>query len=260
MKIAICDDNCADRRRLITHIERSEMLSGNVQVHEFSSGQELLEAMKDIVFVLVFLDVQMEGMDGNEIAKKIREIDASLVLVFYTGYAEPSPYTMEVQPFRYIKKNMSEIQMQLYVEEALDEMIRIGKIPTLLATMDNRKLAINPSHILYIDKYRKYTRIHLSKRAYRLYGIPKDWDGINPDIRLHEKLYVTYEQLKKYGFGWPHDSYLINMNYLQCCGNDTLQLEELEFIFKISRSKKEEFHQLKDIFLCGKYVGRGGGR
>ena len=78
-----------------------------LRIHEYESGKELLSAMNHIRFAAVFLDIQMKELDGEETAKRIRQLDSSLVLVFYTGFAEPSPRTIEVQPYRYIMKNKS---------------------------------------------------------------------------------------------------------------------------------------------------------
>lgn len=65
----------------------------------------MLSAMKSIRFAVIFLDVQMKKMDGEETAKRIRCLDNNLVLAFYTGFVESSPKTLEVQPYRYIMKN-----------------------------------------------------------------------------------------------------------------------------------------------------------
>ena len=43
LRIAICDDNELDRRRLITQIEAKKQ-ECEIQLQEFSSGEELLKA------------------------------------------------------------------------------------------------------------------------------------------------------------------------------------------------------------------------
>lgn len=256
LRIAICDDNELDRRRLLAQIEAKKQ-EYEIQLQEFSSGEELLDAMQQVQFSGVFLDIQMQGMDGEAVARKIREKDAGLVLVFYTGFVEPSPVTFEVQPYRYIMKNMSEQQMEEYVTESMKKMQEQENVPRILVQAGKRQLFIRAEHVIYIEKYKRSTRVHISEYAYEGYGLEPDEEGKIPELRLHEKLGATYEALKKYGFGWPHDSYIINFLYLCSCTGKALQLAEIKNVFQISRSKAKEFQEQKDCFICSKYVKRG---
>lgn len=256
LRIAICDDNISDCQRLRIQI-REKGKNCDMQVQEFSSGEELLEAMLHTQFDGVFLDIQMKGMNGEEVAKRIRKMDVGLVLVFYTGFVEPSPVSFEVQPYRYIMKNMSEERMGEYIEEALQRMKEQEDIPRILTQVGKKTIFIQAEHIIYIEKYKRSTRVRIAQRAYSFYGIEPDSSGIYPDIRLHEKLAATYELLKKYGFGWPHDSYIVNFLYLCACTAKTLQLAECKDVFQITRSKAKEFQEQKNYFICSKYVKRG---
>ncbi len=255
-KIAICDDSRQDRRYLLNHIKRRA--KDEIQIYEYASGEELLAAMKETVFEAVFLDVQMQGIDGNETAKRIRELDVSLVLAFCTGFVEPSPVTFEVQPYRYIMKNMTEEQVADYVGDVLDKMKENGAMPSLLANVGKRQVVIRAEHVIYIEKYKKFTRMHITAQARKRYGIYPERNGELPDIKLIEKLPVTFETLKKHGFGWPHDSYIINFQYICACTAKDFQLAEVDHMFAIARSKAKEFNEQKNRFMCAKYVGRGG--
>ena len=255
IKIAICDDNELDRKRLITQIEEKGR-KYDIQIQEFSSGEELLETLQHAHFSGLFLDIEMQGMNGEEVARRIRERDASLVLVFYTGFMEPSPVSFEVQPYRYIMKHMSEEKKGDYIAEAIGKMQEQENIPRLLMQVGKKLLFIQPKHIIYIEKYKRSTRVHITEQAYSGYGIEPDASGIYPDIRLHEKLETTYEFLKKYGFGWPHDSYVINFSYLYFCTGKSLQLAGCKDVFQITRSKAKEFQKQKNYFITAKYVKR----
>lgn len=255
-EIAICDDSTMARRQLRMRVEKREVYKKIIRIHEYESGTALLEAMEDIIFSAIFLDIQMEGMDGNETAKRIRKIDSNLVLVFYTGFAEPSPISFEVQPYRYIMKNMSMGQMDEYIDAALRKMVDISKMPTLLANIGRQQVVLNIERIIYIEKYKRSTRIHITEQSYRLYGITADKEGNYPDIRMDGKLSDIYTKLKKYGFGCPHDSYIVNFNYLYACTAKTFKLAETAAEFQIARSKSKTFNELKDKFMCSKYVER----
>lgn len=255
IRIAICDDNVSDRRRLMKQIE-GKGKNYDIQMQEFSSGEELLENMQHTQFSGLFLDIQMQGIYGEEVARKIRERDAGMVLVFYTGFRKPSPMIFEVQPFRYIMKDMSDEEIGEYVAEAIQRMKEQEEVPRLLTQVGKTLIFIHAEHIIYIEKYKRSTRVHIAEQAYSFYGIEPDASGMYPDIRLHEKLGTTYEFLKKYGFGWPHDSYIVNFLYLCTCTGKTLQLAECKDVFQITRSKAKEFQEQKNYFITAKYVKR----
>lgn len=251
-EVAICDDCERDRHYLRVQIEKQIRERSDVRIREYESGGSLLEAMQDITFSAIFLDIQMAGMDGNATAKEIRELDKNVVLGFYTGFAEPSPVSFEVQPYRYIMKNMTEEQKQNYIGDILKQMFYIGKMPMLTARVARQHIRIHAEHIIYIEKYKKSVRVHLTRRALPIYGIAETEE--KPDIRIPGKLKEIYEVLEKHGFGWPHDSYIINFNYIYYCTSKVLRLMEAEDIFQIARSKAKEFNKKKDSYMCSKYV------
>lgn len=252
--IAICDDLEMDRthlrERIITLLDEKE-----ARFYEYTSGKDLLEAMEDIPFDLIFLDIQMEGMDGEETARQIRKRDDSLVLVFVTGKVDPSPRSFIVQPYRFIKKNMTDEEKDGYIQDALIRMEEIAKAPNLIAKHSGSKFILKPDDIVYIEKYKKTTLVHLSRLASDRYGV----DAV-AEVRISDKLENLYEILKHHGFGHPHDSYIINFKYLMMCTYNDFKLEGYEEIgFKITRSKALEFNRLKSLFMSGKYPkGRRG--
>lgn len=252
-EIAICDDNAEDRKRLIERIEKNVPEPEKIRIHEYTSGMCLLSAVKNIRFSIIFLDVQMNGLDGEETAVRLRELDNNVILVFNTGFAEPSPRSFEVQPYRYIMKNMPDQVMDRYIQDSLEKMLEFGQAPLLTANMNRERLFLRADDIVFIEKYKKNTRVHISESAMRIYGVEYNENGQVPDIRIPEKLESIYEKLKGYGFGYPHDSYLINFKYLIYCTSKILKLKDVDDAFQIARSKVTEFNKLKDEFMLSKY-------
>lgn len=252
-EIAICDDRAEDRKRLIQRIRKNISELEKLRIHEYTSGMCLLAAIKNIRFSIIFLDVQMNGLDGEETAIRIRKLDNNVILVFYTGFAEPSPQSFEVQPYRYIMKSMDDQIMDRYIQDSLGKMIEFGQTPLISANMNRERLFLRADDIVYIEKYKKNARVHISETAMQIYGVMNSEDGQEPDIRVSEKLDCIYEKLKGYGFGYPHDSYLINFKYLIYCTSKVLKLKDVEDGFQIARSKAAEFNKLKEEFMLSKY-------
>ena len=136
---------------------------------KFNSAVNALPVLGNAPVELLFLDIQMQGMDGERTAEEIRKMDDSVVLVFYTGFAEPTPHSFEVQPYRFMKKNMPPQEKSRHILAALDRMAELDLGPVFEARFDGGRLFLKPDDIVYIEKYRRGIRIHVSPAAKRRY-------------------------------------------------------------------------------------------
>ena len=91
LRIGICDDSAEARLSLHAMLERLlEKRAVESQIYEFSSGEGLLGWIEKHTgeVDLVFLDIEMGGMNGMEAAKALRAQSDTLQLVFVTGYTD----------------------------------------------------------------------------------------------------------------------------------------------------------------------------
>ena len=253
-EVAICDDDKRDREILKEDICENKDYGHLLRFHEYDSAEALLKDMKNINFSIIFMDVQMEGMDGEQAAEEIRKLDDVVVLVLCTGYAEPTLHSFEVQSYRFIKKNMPETEKRRYIDESLEKMVTVIQTPAIQAKMERKKITLRPDDIIYIEKYRKYLKVHLTPAAKKRHHISAENEE---DIRIYNKLVNLYGIFKPYGFGYPHNSYVINFQYIMSCKGEEIELEGVpDIIFKVSRSKAHEFNEMKRLFFQSKYESR----
>lgn len=248
-EIAVCDDCKSDRVSLIKKIRKNGTDQMKLRIHEFSSGLELLNAMERVKFSVVFLDIQMPGLDGEKTARKLRELDSRLLLVFCTGFVYPNTNNFDLEVCRFIRKDMSNETIEGYIKIVLNKMVELSTLPSLLAYHYKKQLIIDADHIVYIEKYKKSTRIHLADYAYRKYGIPAHEKWLTPSIRLAGTLEEAYEKLKGYGFGCPHTSYIVNFSSLCTCTGTSLTLYGVDGDFSITRSQSSEFNKQKVLYM-----------
>ena len=83
MKIAICDDELKITQQIEDMVRKC---LPDCEVICYGCGADLLAAKK--TFDLIFLDIQMDGLNGIQTAKKIRSIDETVLIVFITGIKE----------------------------------------------------------------------------------------------------------------------------------------------------------------------------
>ena len=90
LRIAICDDETEARDVLRFRLEKTLIELSEEIVYEFCAGTNAVSWLRKHPgeVDLLFLDVEMENMDGMEAARQIREFDENIMIVFLTGYAE----------------------------------------------------------------------------------------------------------------------------------------------------------------------------
>lgn len=90
LRIALCDDEAEARDALRIQLEKLLVEGAEDIVYEFSSGGNAASwlAKHPGEVDLLFLDVEMKGLNGMETAERIRQFDESIIIVFVTGYTD----------------------------------------------------------------------------------------------------------------------------------------------------------------------------
>ena len=122
-----CDDARESRFQLRVLLERAlEGRSAPARLLEFSSGDALLGWMDRHAgeLDLVFLDIELEGTNGMDTARALREADQSLQLVFVTGYSDYVFDGYEVGALGYLLKPAGAEELEKVLTRALTALQR----------------------------------------------------------------------------------------------------------------------------------------
>ena len=111
-KIAICDDE-----NLFTE-ELKELISGYMmekdlifEIDTYSSGEALIELGVGVArYTVVFLDINMEKIDGIKTAEMIRKVSREVFIVFVTAYVDYSLEGYRFDVVRYLLKGNANFQ------------------------------------------------------------------------------------------------------------------------------------------------------
>ena len=87
MRIAICDDENMQLYMTKTSLETAYK-SLDLVVDTYNSGVGLLNAVDDVHYDLIILDIEMPGQNGIDTAKKLRKIEDKTAIVFLTSHVE----------------------------------------------------------------------------------------------------------------------------------------------------------------------------
>lgn len=239
--IAICDDDPA-------YIKYAEDLflegKGNKEqlvFYEYISGEELLNDLEAVEkYDLLFLDVQLSGMDGNATARRFREKFPDSLLVFCSGVYLPTPESFEVLPFRYLLKSYSKERMGEEFKQIFEQMRKIKPMPLLFGKRDHKNFRIPLVYVEYIEIARRGTVIHTYENG--------ETYSYFSNVRIAEH----YANLRNFGFAYAHSSYIVHLNTISIITAAEIELISGERL-SISRSHSRIFKEKFADYLSQKY-------
>ena len=206
INIAICDDE-SGFRQIVQGCVSNYLKNNSIpyQIDMFCSGEDFLSLGVGIVkYTVVFLDINMEKMDGITVAQKIRNFSKEIFLVFVTAYFD---YTLEgykVDAIRYLMKDSNRNNFQNTVNECLDSIIEKMNYVVIKKTFGFKEGAkkISLDQIIYIESNLHKLFFHVIEDQLKVYT-------------LYETLDKIEKQLEGNTFIRIHQSYLANLKYIK---------------------------------------------
>lgn len=123
LEIVICDDEKFYRNDLQTIISTELDLSGIAyRITEFSSGEELLSKLSPNNGQIIFLDIEMKGLDGISAAKQLRERNNRAQIIFVTSHPDFVFQGYEVRALNYLLKPYEKKKLLAVLHTALEEL------------------------------------------------------------------------------------------------------------------------------------------
>lgn len=214
------DDEKAIREHICAMIE--EQKPGN-SIEACATGEELLASEKR--FDIVFLDIQMDGMNGIEAAKETREMNADTVLIFITGIKEYVFEALDLYAFHYLLKPVTKQKFTEVFGQALREagLRKMRRKKQLFINTRNKGITIDADNILYIESVSRKVEIHTTQEIIEAYGALGE---------LETQLGGTFYRC--------HRGYLVNMAHITEYKRDCITLTGGETVY-LTKKKYGEF-------------------
>ena len=99
MKIILCEDEVSQQQWMQDAILEWQKLSATpVELNIYASGEELFFKQEEWADAdTIILDIELKEMNGMEIAREIRKLDAKVPLFFATGYEKSAVFNTFLQ-------------------------------------------------------------------------------------------------------------------------------------------------------------------
>lgn len=199
MKAAVCDDEKIYHKE-VSVLLRKFMKTRNIEIYTdfYGDGEELMKSKKE--YDIVFMDYQMEGINGIETAVKLREANSDSVIIFISAYPAAALDAYEVKTFRFLVKPINEAKLF----KALDDYLRtIDYDNILLLNTHDCNYKIKMSEIIYLEGDGKYTTVRTKKQSLRIHLNLKQLE-----LRLPKSKFIRCSKAFVVGFAHisNHDS------------------------------------------------------
>lgn len=192
MRIAVCDDEELFRIEFKSVLDKV-LINAEYDIDTFSGGSSLYEAFLKNPFDLVFLDIEMPGIDGITLAKRLRAVSENVQIVFLTSHIEYALEGYEVNALRYLVKPVDMNKLSEVLKYILDKKNNSRQI---MIKQEGEDIVIDISDIIYMESMDKNVRIVTSKSEYITRYNISDYE----------------EELKNSGFLRIHRGYLISLS------------------------------------------------
>ena len=232
LRIAIVDHDQDNRDQMQVFIRRYGRGEGmDICVDEFDRADRFLAQYKS-VYDVVFMGIEMPGLDGMEAARRLRRRDADVVLVFVTAVAGPAIRGYEVDALDCVLKPLSYYAFSVKLERAIQRVHqRVGESIMLRTAGGMRRLEISQIH--YLETKSRMLYYHTA-------------DGVYP---VRSSMQRAMEELAPYSFAKCNQCYLVNLQHVSDMRDDyvTVAGENLE----ISRRSRKTFLDALVAYIGG---------
>ena len=188
-KIAVCDDERIFIDDVVSNLNGQ---SEQCEISEYFSGEELLSS--SLEFNIIFLDIEMTGIDGINTAFVLRERGYDEIIIFLTSHTEFMPDAFKVKAFRFLDKPLNSEKFKEAFSEAKKEILNTEHI--LLSDRNGKTVYLKLTDIVYLEAYGDGTYIYdKNGNVYDTDRPLKVWKsqiGSEHFFQIHKSFIVSY--------------------------------------------------------------------
>lgn len=223
-KIAVCDDEMPEIQymsNLILSWARSRCVQ--VEIDTYSSAEQLMfHDRQGARYDMLLLDIEMDGISGVELARRIRAKNSVVQIIFVTGYSDYILDGYEVEALHYLMKPVSAEKLHTVLDRAVNKLRYSEK--TLLINTSQEIVRVPLHEIRWLEVRHNYVTIH----ACDDYTVKKPLSELAQE--LDEQFFRTGR------------SFIVNMKYISKVSKSDVSLKDGTTV-PLSRGLYNEINQ-----------------
>jgi len=224
LRVFVTDDEAPARRKLLRFLAEEP---GVVVVGETSNGPDTISGVRETRPDLLFLDIQMPGMDGFGVVDALGDMFPRII--FVTAHDEYALRALEIHAFDYLLKPFDQArfskvladarreaekgrktELQVSLRQLLEE-VQPPRNPRLLVEENGRGILIALNLIDWAEADRNYVNLHIGSHTYTVRGTI---EGIEKKLDSEQFMRINRSSLIRIDFirelqKWTHGEYRI---------------------------------------------------
>ncbi len=223
-KIAIVEDEieASDTLRKMIEEYQKKDKENHYTIVTFSSASSFLFEY-NASYDLVFMDIEMPGLNGMEAAKQIREKDKHVLIVFVTNMAQYAVEGYSVHAYDFILKPINYPRFSMKFERICNELTHQNNDHYISIQIKKEVRRIRVDEIKYVEVLNHDLILHMTRECLRFRGTMKEIE----------------QKLRQENFSRCSNSFLVNLKYISGLKGDLVLLGEESL--RISQTKRFSF-------------------
>lgn len=231
MRILICDDDkniATQLQKYIMEFFKSMRLE-SPKIRCYNNGEALLSDAdsKDIVF----LDIEMPGLNGIYVGKKLKELNKNTIIFIITSYVEYLDDAMRFHVFRYLSKPIDKQRLFQNMKDA----IQLYNSTTVKIPIETKQgiYTCTTSEIILIEAMGRTITIHT----------------LNRDLIAKRNMEYWSKTLNMPCFFHTHRSFIVNMKYVTDFDHSLIHLYNDQYTAYLTKRKYSKFKNAFFLYL-----------
>ena len=233
IRIGVVEDDPASCQLVLDYLNRYQQENDEqFTVSVFDDGARIVEKYTPVYDILL-LDIEMSEMDGMAAARRIRERDDKVVIVFITAAPQYAISGYEVRALSYLLKPCR--GSRFHRNSRMIDMVRRNGDDSMLIETSNGQMRLNLADILYLESIRHTIVIHTLEGKLSINGTLKDMEA----------------KLADHHFFRSNSCYLVNLKHVTGVADQDCVMSNGEQL-RVSRPRKKAF-----LAALTDYIGGG---
>lgn len=210
IKVLIVDDEPPARRKVRRFLDRDPEIG---EIREAGSGEEAVEALANFAPDLVFLDVQMPGIDGFTALASVTQTHPEprhFHVIFLTAHAHHALRAFEAEALDYLLKPVDPERFERALERAKEQIAlrrhRTAEVPAprplkrLVVEKNGREIFLPVERLDWAESDRNYVRLHAGAETFTIRGTLESLvQQVDPEqfVRINRSQLVNLDRVKE---------------------------------------------------------------
>lgn len=229
IRVAICDDDkniCEELEDLLDEFKIKNMIGFDVDIF-YKAGSLLKHISNDNRFDIIFMDIEMDGINGIQAGKIIRKNPISIltIIIYISSHKGYAMELFDIKPFNFILKPLDKKKVLSEFSSALKIISKDSDFYAFKSKSQHHQVLIQD--ILYFESYDRKIKIVTATEIYEFY----------------DKLSEVKRKINNSLFILIHRSILVNFNHIRSSTYENVKMSN-GTILPISQLKRKNVRNI----------------